>query len=91
MFSQAAISSLSDSEAEENGGIRPSMREKCIQDVDEDISDEEFDGEGAGGEEREVVKMQSPKLPPKDEVDNHMLTHVPFRSWCRHCVRARKR
>ena len=25
-------------------------------------------------------------LPSQSEIDEHMLTHVPFRSWCRFCV-----
>ena len=35
--------------------------------------------------------MQDPKLPTKLEVEEHNLTHLPFRSWCRHCVRGRGR
>ena len=29
-----------------------------------------------------------PVLPSEAEVEQHELTHLPFRSWCRHCVRA---
>ena len=29
-----------------------------------------------------------PVLPCEAEVDQHELTHLPFRNWCRHCVRA---
>ena len=28
-------------------------------------------------------------LPSETEVEQHELTHLPFRSWCRHCVRAK--
>ena len=28
-------------------------------------------------------------LPSEAEVEQHELTHLPFRSWCRHCVRAK--
>ena len=38
---------------------------------------------------RQVAKMNSPKLPSRAEVEAHNLTHLPFRSWCRHCVRGR--
>ena len=34
-------------------------------------------------------KLHDPKLPSKAEVEAHNLTHLPFRSWCRHCVRGR--
>ena len=26
---------------------------------------------------------------PKEEVENHNLIHLPFRSWCTHCVKGR--
>ena len=32
-----------------------------------------------------------PVRPTKEEVDNHMTTHVPFRSWCPHCVRGKSK
>ena len=28
-------------------------------------------------------------LPSEAEVEEHELTHLPFRNWCRHCVRAK--
>ena len=30
-----------------------------------------------------------PRLPTRREVENHNLTHVPYRNWCPHCVRGR--
>ena len=35
---------------------------------------------------RRVVKLQDPKKPTEEEVQEHQLTHLPFRSWCKHCV-----
>ena len=35
---------------------------------------------------RRVVKLQDPKKPTEEEVKEHQLTHLPFRSWCKHCV-----
>ena len=49
----------------------------------------------AGGEEEEelgkrsVLKMMNPILPSKAEIEEHELTHLPYRNWCRHCVRGR--
>ena len=37
------------------------------------------------------VKMQDPKLPSPEEEKEHMLTHLPYRSWCVHCVRGKGR
>ena len=30
-----------------------------------------------------------PVFPSEAEVEQHELTHLPFRGWCRHCVRAK--
>ena len=49
--------------------------------MDQD-DEEEFGG-------RKMKRMQDPRLPSKEEQEEHALTHVPFRSWCRHCVRGR--
>ena len=51
-----------------------------VDEVDGDDSEEE-----AGN--RKVQKMQDPKLPKECDIQDHNLTHLPFRSWCRHCVR----
>ena len=63
--------------------------------------DPRVQAEGQAGEEeeekdededagmRKCVKMQDPKLPSKSEVEEHNITHLPFRSWCRHCIRGR--
>ena len=43
-------------------------------------------------QEEEGGRMRNigdPRLPSKREVDNHYLTHVPYRNWCPHCVRGR--
>jgi hypothetical protein len=45
---------------------------------------------GIEGEEdgrRMPVKTRDPKLPSLEEEKEHMLTHLPCRSWCVHCVR----
>jgi len=39
--------------------------------------------------ERKPRKVQDPKEPTAEERRMHDLTHMPFRSWCRHCVRGR--
>ena len=36
---------------------------------------------------RKPVKMLNPRLPSREEVEEHNLTHLPFRSWCQHCVK----
>ena len=53
---------------------------------------------GGGGEEEEEgeeygvrrpTKKLDPKEPTREEREEHEKTHVPFRNWCRHCVRGR--
>ena len=48
----------------------------------------EAESEGEAGE-RKPERMQDPKRPSEAEVKEHELTHLPYRSWCRHCVRGR--
>ena len=38
---------------------------------------------------RMAIKMHDPALPSKAEVEEHALTHLPYRNWCSHCVRAK--
>ena len=40
---------------------------------------------------RKIQKMQDPIRPSQAEVEEHNLTHLPYRSWCKHCVRGRKK
>ena len=68
-------------------------REREVWEVGDDGKDEEDAEEekedAAENGMRRCVKMQDPKLPSKAEVEEHELTHLPYRSWCRHCVRGR--
>ena len=38
---------------------------------------------------REPRKLQDPKLPSQEEIRAHELTHLPYISWCVHCVRGK--
>ncbi len=41
-------------------------------------------------EEGEVIRRRrSHPAPSKAERDAHARTHIPYRSWCKHCVAAR--
>ena len=61
--------------------------------LDEDAGSGAIDEEEGdlGGEARTPKKLKSPQLPTQEEIDERCLTHLPFRSWCRHCVRAKGR
>ena len=51
----------------------------------------------AGEEEEEEDEGQHVKMgnvdkrPSEREVEEHCVTHVPFRSWCEHCVRGKSK
>ena len=69
--------------------IRPKILMN-VGDGDAEIVAEGDDGDAeAEHGQREARKMRSPEMPSQAEVDVHELTHVPFRSWCRHCIRGR--
>ena len=39
---------------------------------------------------RNVVRKHDPRLPSEREREEHEMTHLPFRSWCRHCIICRR-
>ena len=50
--------------------------------------EEEQDPPGADSEEARAAFAKSlPKYPPAEDMLKHIMSgHIPFRSWCRHCV-----
>ena len=38
-------------------------------------------------EARRPNVLANPATPSRDEVNEHNITHLPYRSWCPHCVR----
>ena len=62
------------------------MIRKTGRDGEEGVS-EEAEEEEAGL--RRPKKVLDPREPSAEERKEHELTHLPFRSWCRHCVRGR--
>ena len=40
-------------------------------------------------EARRPIALHGPRMPSKREVEEHELTHIPFRSWCNNCMRGR--
>ena len=63
--------------------------------------DEGDEAKGPGGREesdeweefgnRHVVRKHDPRQPSQQEKEEHEMTHLPFRSWCRHCIMVRGR
>ena len=63
--------------------------------MDGDIKNEQIEADGEVENEmaehgrREAAKMNDPKMPSRAKVEAHNLTHLPYRSWCKHCVKGR--
>ncbi len=47
------------------------------------------DDDDEEGQQPKVIR--APKAPTKAEREEHEATHLPFRSWCTHCLRGRGR
>ena len=68
-----------------------------MEDREETGNGNEEEGATEGGAEsepeeaRRVKTASVPTKPSKEEVDEHMITHLPFRSWCPHCVRGKSK
>jgi len=46
----------------------------------------EVSGEGSG-----TKGIRDPKKPSRQEVEDHERDHIPFRSWCSHCMRGKSK
>ena len=49
----------------------------------------EGDEEGEQEEAQIAKAARTPATPSKEEVSEHMITHLPYRSWCAHCVKGK--
>ena len=55
---------------------------------DDDSELKEYEADDEPGV-RAPVRIADPRLPSADEVDQHSWTHLPYRSWCSHCIRGK--
>ncbi len=39
--------------------------------------------------DRDVPILRTPYEPTRNDIEEHMVMHMHFRSWCPHCVRGR--
>ena len=73
----------------EQGGVHQTGNSASSREAQEDRKKAESEEE-----EEEVRPMKAktiPKSPTAEEYRVHRLTHLPYRSWCPHCVKAKKR
>ena len=58
--------------------------------IEDDIKSHDADSEGEMPDEGVMPKVKvSSEMPSKEDIDSHMVTHIPYRPWCDHCVRGR--
>ena len=75
--------------------ISEPIRHGSIWEVDEEILAGEAEGnelaiDDEDDQEAEAVKIgRDPKLPSASEVEEHRISHFPFRIWCRECIEGR--
>ena len=72
-----------------------STKEESTKEESTNKAEEETAGDRADEEQPEEAQeariIKAPSKPSKEEVDKHMATHIPFRSWCPHCVRGKSK
>ena len=67
---------------------------RMMKEFNQDAEEKEYEAakEEEDQEEEEATRAVAPKVPIKpsqEEVNEHMLTHLPFRSWCVHGVKGK--
>ena len=69
--------------------IRPdeNMCGECNVDDVENEEAEEVEGEDADEEAQAAKIARVSDMPSQEEVEMHNLSHLPYRSWCPHCVK----
>ena len=69
-------------------GVLHVMDDDEEMDEDEEETDnEEIEDEEQEEEHQKARAMSSPDHPSRRAVEDHNSTHIPFRSWCDHCLR----
>ena len=70
--------------------VRPKCEIFACGDVELGSGDIDVDVEPSEDEGRRVPrKVAEPRMPTQVEIEEHNITHLPYRSWCIHCVRGR--
>ena len=59
--------------------------------VYEHFQDDDQEREGVIAQVERARPLPQSRLPSRQEVQEHELTHIPYRSWCVHCVRGAER
>ena len=75
--------------------VAESEQEKGVFDLGDEAEAQEAEARGDVHAEFEEETMRlgqrTPAKPSAEEVRQHCISHIPYRSWCKHCVRGRGR
>ena len=75
--------------------VAESEQEKGVFDLGDEAEVQEAEARGDVHAEFEEETMRlgqrTPAKPSAEEVRQHCISHIPYRSWCKHCVRGRGR
>ena len=71
---------------DENWSMRKN-REVFVWKKNQAIQDDDQEREGVVAQGERARPLPQPRLPSRREVQEHELTHIPYPSWCVHCVR----
>ena len=85
-------SAIIDRSWKRESGISPNSNKHVHEDTCNvcGIGDESAVGlEDVSEEAMRVRKLVDLKKPSQQEVDEHFLSHLPFRNWCPHCMKGK--
>ena len=85
------LNTVENEDADSDGELDGLDEDVVLEDEGPEEEEREEDERQDEEEGRPPVTRKRPKMPSKREREEHEATHVPFRSWCRHCVRGRGR
>ena len=59
--------------------------------MEAELSDDGSEGgRGMEAEGRKTKRYQNPRMPSREEIEDHEVAgHLPFRSWCTHCIKGK--
>jgi hypothetical protein len=69
-----------------NEPLRPLLVSEERKEGDEDRDQKDL---GEGEEGRATKGARAPVKPGRQEIEDHERSHIPFRSWCAHCMRGK--
>ncbi len=70
-------------------GADSSTNKHDIMDKNKGLEDKHYNSDG--NETPNIKVATNPSAPTQEEVEQHCIVHLPYRTWCPHCVRGKGR